>query len=194
MSERYQLLHSHTEVDQSIARMASEITAKHDDEPPLFVTLLRGGNTFGSRLYHEISRQAPDFHPEVDYMMTSRDNAIINSPTILKMDLDPDTEVKNRTVIVVDSMLSMGETALFVRNRLLQLGARYIELAVLVEKEIARTTGVDADYVGFHTPDQWLVGMGMDDSPVAKESYRWRNGIWSVTPDDLPPKSALVNA
>ena len=100
----------------------------------------------------EITRQAPDFHPELDCMMTSRYPSGTNpaGETKIVMDISPTTEVKNRTVIILDDVLDMGETAKTVRDHMLDLGARYVALAVLVEveKDIAvRTADVEADYV-----------------------------------------------
>lgn len=197
MKERYQLLHDSKEIQQRIGQMASEISAKYDGENPLFVALLRGGAPFASRLMYEITRQAPDFHPELDYMTTSRyptgENPL--AETKIVMDLAPTTEVRNRTVVVLDDVLDMGETAKTVRDHILNMGARWVDLAVLVEKDVARTADIEAEWVGFRGETGWLVGSGMNDSAVAPEAYRWRDGIWRVTPpkaDDIPPQLALV--
>ena len=198
MKERYQLLHDSEEIQQHIGQMASEITAQYDGEHPLFVALLRGGAPFASRLMIEIARQAPDFHPELDYMMTSRYPSGTNpaGETEIVMDVSPTTEVKNRTVIILDDVLDMGETAKTVRDHMLDLGARYVALAVLVEKDIAvRTADVEADYVGFRGETGWLVGYGMNDSAIATEAYRWADGIWRIGPNnrpDAPPQLARV--
>ena len=189
MKERYQLLHDSEEIQQHIGQMASEITTQYNGEHPLFVALLRGGAPFASRLMTEIARQAPDFYPELDYMMTSRYPSGTNpaGETQIVMDILPTTEVKNRTVIILDDVLDMGETAKTVRDHMLDLGARYVALAVLVEKDIAvRTANVEADYVGFRGETGWLVGYGMNDSAIATEAYRWADGIWRVTPNDRP--------
>ena len=197
MKERYQLLHDSEEIQQHIGQMASEITAQYDGEHPLFVALLRGGAPFASRLMTEIARQAPDFHPELDYMMTSRYPSGTNpaGETQIVMDILPTTEVKNRTVIILDDVLDMGETAKTVRDHMLDLGARYVALAVHVEKDIAvRTANVEADYVGFRGETGWLVGYGMNDSAIAPEAYRWADGIWRIAPErpDMPPQLARV--
>lgn len=200
MKERYHQLYTSTQITQRIGQLASEITANYNgDDPsrgknPLFVSLLRGAAPFTSRLMFEIARQAPDFHPEVDYMMTSRyaDSIVPNDETKIIMDLAPDTEVKNRNVVIVDDVLDMGETATTVRQHVLDMGARYVELAVLVEKEVPRETTIQADYRGFYAPNKWLVGMGMDDGLVAKESYRWADGIWVVGHEDEIDQHALL--
>ena len=201
MKERYRELYSSRQINQRIGQLASEITANYNGdeaaygENPLFIALLRGAAPFASKLMFEIDRQAPDFHPEMDYMMTTREAERFSphAETEIIMDLAPDTEVKNRNVIIVDNVLDMGETAVSVRNHVLEMGARYVELAALVEKDIERSAQIEADYLGFTAPNQWLVGMGMDDSAIAKESYRWSNGIWVVDQGVDLPQHALIS-
>ncbi len=197
MNERYQLLHDSKEIQQQIGLMASAITARYDGEHPLFVALLRGATPFAATLMREIARQAPDFHPELEYMMTSRypdgENPIGEAQIV--MDVAPTTEVKNRTVVVLDDVLDMGETYRKVRDHILEMGARYVALAVLVEKDVVRTNDTEADFVGFPGETGWLVGYGMNDNAVAPEANRWTDGIWRVTPNDhpdTPPQLALV--
>ncbi len=197
MNERYELLHDSKAIQQRLGQLASEITAKYDGEDPLFVALLNGAAPFATDLMKTITKQAPDFHPELAWMMTSRypDTEVPNDITRIVMDIPEDVEVKNRDVVVIDDVLDMGETAKTVREHLLGMGARYVALAVLIEKDVNRTSGVQADYVGFRGDQGWLVGYGMNDNTVAPEAYRWSDGVWRITPTDrpdIPPQLALV--
>lgn len=193
MNERYTLLYDRTHVHQAIARMASEITGVYDGEDPLFVSLLHGSAPFTAQLAAEMARQAPDFHPHVDYMITSR-----NLDRILPDSLEPDvrlplsnrSNVEGRPIVVLDNVLDQGNTYAYVETLLKKRGAKTVELAVLVEKTFPRTNGVSARYVGFpHTPVGFLVGMGMVDHKVSEEAYRWAGDIWQVRgDDDVPPQ------
>ena len=195
MNERYIEIHTPKDVDQRIRQLASEITASHAEDNPLFVVLLRGGMPFASQLMREIARQAPDYNPELDYMTTSRygDSQQPNPEAKIVNDISPSTEVLDRPVIILDDVLDMGETARTVRDHIINLGARSVELAVLIEKDAPRTVDIKAAYVGFKAEDAWLVGMGMDDGAVAKESRRWDASISKVVPldDDLPPQLSI---
>lgn len=187
MIENYNLLYDREQIQQRIGQLASEITAEYDGgERPLFVSLLRGAVPFTSQLMTEIARQAPDFHPEVDYMTTSRysDNAIAKEKAEIVMGLSPDTTVEDRPTIIIDDVLDMGETAKTVREYLRNLGALSVKLAVLVNKDVPnRANDITADFVGFdNAPNEWLVGMGMDDSALQKEARRWDDQIWTVVP------------
>lgn len=196
MTERLQLLHDSTEIKKRIGQMAAEISARYDGQNPLFVTLLNGGAMFGTRLMEEIARQAPDFHPQMTYMMTSRypDSQTPNDQTRIVMDVPPDTDIEKRDIVVIDDVLDMGETAKTVRDRFVTRGARYVALAVLVDKLALRTADVEADFAGFKGDEGWLVGFGMNDNATAPEAYRWANGIWRIMPEqpDLPPQLATL--
>lgn len=181
MHDRYSLLADSTSVDQRIAAIASQILADEPDRSPLFVALLRGAAPFSSKLMLEISRQTPDYHPEIDYMMVSTygGERHASEPHIVT-DLAPSTLVKDRTVVVIDDVLDKGITADFVAKHLRARGATSIKLAVLCDKQTARERDVTADYVGFTFNDNWLVGMGMDDAEAGPEGYRWLDEIWEV--------------
>lgn len=172
------VLASSTQIDSAIASMAQEIINEFSDTQPLFVALLRGAAPFASKLLFEISKQAPDMHPELDYMTVSTygEGRQAGTPHIA-MDLAPDTDIRNRTVIILDDVLDKGVTSSFVTHYLLDKGAGNVKLAVLVEKDIDRPSPKHADFACFHAGEEWLVGMGMDDASVARDGYRWLNEV-----------------
>lgn len=181
MTDRYNRLASAEEVDAKIKSIASHIIDDFPDQSPLFVSLLRGAAPFSSKLMFEIVRQAPDYHPELDYMMVSTygTSQHAGEPHIVT-DLAPTTVVNGRDVIVIDDVLDKGVTADFVRKHLQARGAAQVKLAVLCDKHTDRVHDVTADYVGFEFDDNWLVGVGMDDAEAANEGYRWLEEIWEI--------------
>lgn len=167
-----------SQLDDAIKNLATRLIKDYGDTKPLFVALLRGAVPFASRLMFEITKQAPDFHPELDYMMTSTygDGRKTNTPRILTK-LSPGTQVEERTVIVLDDVLDTGVTTTLVAKHLLEHGAKHVKLAVLVEKDIEREFMHHADYVCFRVGPEWLIGIGMDDAATAKEGFRWLDEI-----------------
>lgn len=158
--------------------MASEVIERYRFKNPLFVCLLRGGAPFASQLLFNITTQSPAFHPEMDYMtVKTYSNRRASKPPELVMDLAPDTDTKGRTVIVLDDVLDEGGTADFVSNYLLKRGAASVDMVVLVQKQKARGKYIEASLFGFEAPDEWVIGMGMDDHRVQKEAYRWAGHI-----------------
>lgn len=176
------LLASSNQIDAAIAEMAKSIIKDFSGAQPLFVALLRGAAPFASKLMFEVTRQAPDMHPELDYMTVSTygEGRVVGTPHIA-MDLAPDTEVRERLVIVLDDVLDKGATSTFVSKYLYDKGAKTVKLAVLVEKDLVRTSPEHADYSCFHAGPEWLAGMGMDDTTVAHDGYRWLDEIRIVS-------------
>ncbi len=184
MKERYHPLYSRDEVHARIGEIASQIVVDYQGRGPLFVSLLRGANPFGSKLMFAIDEADPDFHPDMDYMMvkTYGDSREPKSPEIVT-DLSPSTIVAERDVIVIDDVLDLGITSNFVCDKMRERGARSVELAVLASKNVARRYPIEATYCGFETGDNWLVGMGMDDAHAGREHMRWREAILEVVRD-----------
>ena len=172
------VLASPKQIDTAITEMAKNIIQTFDGSRPLFVALLRGAAPFASKLLFEITKQAPAMHPELDYMTVSTygEGRRAGTPRIA-MDIAPDAELTDRTVVVLDDVLDKGVTSTFVTKHLLDKGAKEVQLAVLVEKDIERVSPKHADFAGFHAGEEWLAGMGMDDASVSKDGYRWLNEI-----------------
>lgn len=169
------------QVDTRIDEIASEIIRDFSGQKPLFVALLRGAAPFASKLMFSIARLAPDFQPELDYMMVSTYGASQHAgePHIVT-DLAPGTTVSGRPVIILDDVLDKGITAHFVEVHLHARGASDIRLAVLANKKTDKVHDIPADYCGFEVDDLWLVGMGMDDASSGKEHDRWLGSIDAI--------------
>jgi len=71
-------------------------------------------------------------------------------------------DVKGRDVLVVDDILDTGKTLRRVIDKLQQLKPRQLRTCVLLEKPERRVENVQADYVGFRIPNQFVVGYGLD--------------------------------
>lgn len=166
------------EVQKALTEMAGVLINDFADRSPLFVCLLRGAAPFAMQLMMEMTRQAPDFHPELDYMTvkTYGNERTASQPQII-MDLDPKTALAGRPVIVLDDVLDSGVTAQFVAEVLQQRGASETSTAVLVEKNIKRSALPHATYACFTAGSEWLAGMGMDDHATVPEAYRWSDEI-----------------
>ncbi len=195
MAERYREVFSERDVDKAIIRVASDLTAAYSDpapiqeQNPLFVQLLPGAQPFASRLMPEIVRQVPNYHPELDSMLIQRYAAgdIRSIAPEVTRDLSNTINLEGRPVVLVDNLFDYGVTAEFTRAYLLGLGARSVTLAILVQKNTPRETTICPDFVGLHAPNQYLIGMGMDDPLIAPEFGRWWPNIVTLdTPDELP--------
>jgi len=73
-------------------------------------------------------------------------------------------DVRGRHVLLLDDILDSGVTLQAIHQRLArESGAASLKVCVLLRKMIERSQmTVDADYVGFDIPDEFVVGYGLD--------------------------------
>jgi len=67
-----------------------------------------------------------------------------------------------RRVLIVDDILDTGLTLDAVTRRAKELGAKKIDLCVLLRKRRRRTVAVRARWAGFDIADRFVVGYGLD--------------------------------
>ena len=71
-------------------------------------------------------------------------------------------EVRGRSVLLVDDILDTGRTLAAVGQKLCEHGAKMVKSCVLLSKEKERAAEVEANHVGFHIGDEFVVGYGLD--------------------------------
>ncbi|CAN7653168.1 hypoxanthine-guanine phosphoribosyltransferase [Pseudoduganella sp. LjRoot289] len=168
-------------VQASVARMADELNERFDrpeDQAfPLVLGVMGGAVVFTGNLLPQLT-----FPLEFDYIHVSRYGDEDKGGAVV-WKVIPRSNVVGRTVIVLDDILDEGETLAHVKQRLLDMGAAEVILAVFADKNIGKVKPVTADIVGITIPNRFVVGYGMD-----AYGY-WRNlpGLWAINPEDLSP-------
>jgi hypoxanthine phosphoribosyltransferase len=71
-------------------------------------------------------------------------------------------DVAGKHVLVIDDILDSGGTLKAVRELLVEQEAASVRTCVLLKKQLAVRPAVEADYVGFEIPDEFVVGYGLD--------------------------------
>jgi len=174
-----ELLFDRDAVQASITRMAdvlnARFNAKDSKEFPLVLGVMGGAVVFTGNLLPQLS-----FPLEFDYIHVSRYGDDDKGGEVV-WKVIPRSNVAGRTVIVLDDILDEGETLAHVKQRLLDMGAAEVILAVFADKAIGKAKPVAADIVGLVIPNRFVVGFGMD-----AYGY-WRNlpGLWAIKPEDL---------
>lgn len=165
-------------VQQAVDKVAQDLNQRFDaDESapfPLVLGVMGGAVVFCGQLLTRLR-----FPLEFDYMHVTRYGDMDKGGKI-EWKVIPRSNVEGRTVIVLDDILDEGETLAHVKERLLQMGAAEVVLAVFADKAIGKTKPVQADYIGLTLPNKFVVGYGMD-----AYGY-WRNlpGIWAINTAD----------
>jgi hypoxanthine phosphoribosyltransferase len=169
-------------VQQAVTQVADTLNARFDrpdDESfPLVLGVMGGAVVFVGQLLPQLR-----FPLEFDYIHVSRYGDDDQGGRVV-WKVIPRPNVAGRTIIVLDDILDEGETLAHVKQRLLDMGAAEVIVAVFADKDIKRSKPLKADIVGLTIPDKFVVGFGMD-----VYGY-WRNlpGLWAIRQEDLKPR------
>src|SRR2546430_7411299 len=151
------------EVQAAVRRVAAEIEQRLSTAYPLVLAVMGGAVVFAGQVL-PLLRFPLDF----DYIHASRYGAATRGAGV-DWKVSPPGLAKGRVVLVIDDILDHGETMGEIRSRLLELGAKEVYCAVLVEKTLELKKPISADFVGLRIPDRFVFGCGMD-----AKGY-WRN-------------------
>jgi hypoxanthine phosphoribosyltransferase len=156
-TERIKLLLPHNKIQKRIREMAKAIRADFPTEPLLLLGVLKGAVLFLADLARQIPGEVTfDFIAVSSYGKDSRTSGQV------KLNKDIDSSIEGKTVIVVEDILDTGLTLRYLLNILRQRKPKNLRVAVLLDKVDRRLTEVQADYVGFPIPNEFVVGYGLD--------------------------------
>jgi len=156
---RLEILYSSAEIEARIRDLAQDIAAVMGPDV-MIVAILKGSFIFAADLVRALHHAG--MRPRIDFMMLGSYGTATASSGRIEVLHDVRDEVQGREVLVVDDILESGRTVAFARERLMARGAARVRLCVLLDKPGKRGAGIEADFVGFRCPDQFVVGYGLD--------------------------------
>jgi len=71
-------------------------------------------------------------------------------------------DIRRRHVLVIDDILDTGKTLQFVTKLIRRHRPASLRTCVLLDKKARRQVAIEADFVGFSIPDEFVVGYGLD--------------------------------
>ncbi len=149
-------------ISECCERMGKQIEHDYEGKNPIIIGLLKGCEPFMSDLVKNIG-----CYIRTDYMdVSSYVGTESIGHIIIKKDVDFD--VKGQDVIIVDDIIDSGQTLHDIIKFLKDRGAKSVEAAILLSKNVARKHEIDVKYVGTTVENEFVVGYGLDYN----ESYR----------------------
>jgi hypoxanthine phosphoribosyltransferase len=158
--ELRRIVYSAEQIAERVREMGAAISEAYPAEEELLVLgLLKGSFIFLSDLVREISRPL-----QVDFVVASSYGNATTSSGDVKLLYDPDARIKDRHVILVEDIVDSGTTI----NRLIPLfearQPKSLEICALLHKHIADGLVKEPRWEGFHAPQEFLIGYGLDHS------------------------------
>ncbi len=149
-------IYSSAAVSEAIAKLATTITENLQYEHPLVLSVMGGAVVFSGQLLPLLK-----FPLEFDAIHVSRYGRSTRGGE-LEWRVLPKETIAGRTILVLDDILDEGHTLAAIHAKMMELGAKKVLSAVLVEKTIGRAKPIRAEFVGLTVPNRYVFGCGMD--------------------------------
>jgi hypoxanthine phosphoribosyltransferase len=140
-----------------IHELGSQISADYGGEEIVLVCILKGAFLFMSDLCRAIT--CPQ---RLAFMAVSSYGHSTASSGVVRIEKDIEESLENKHVLIVEDIVDTGLTLSYIADMLRGRRPRSLKICVLCNKPQARKTAVPVDYTGFHLPNEFVVGYGLD--------------------------------
>ncbi len=161
---RLQTLFTQEDIARQVSRLAGEINRDYAGKKLVVVCVLKGGFMFFSDLVKKL-----DLGPELDFVRVSSYGSGTESLRTVNLVKDIEISVDGKDVLLVEDVVDTGHTLRFLIEHMEARGAKSVRIASMVDKHERREAQVDVDYAGFHVPDGFIVGYGLDYAEKGRE-------------------------
>lgn len=151
------VLFSKEDIADMVKRMGAQISKDYEGKDLVLIAVLRGAVVFMGDLMRAI-----DCPLAIDFMAVSSYGDGAKSSGIVRIVKDLDIDIKGRDVLIVEDILDSGLTLSYIKELLESRGPRSIRIATLLDKPSRRKVDLQADYIGFSVPDEFVIGYGLD--------------------------------
>jgi hypoxanthine phosphoribosyltransferase len=151
------ILFSRQQIAERVVELGQQIDKDYAGQDVLLLGVLKGAAIFLADLARTVS-----INCTFDFVAVSSYGKGQKTSGAVKLIKDIDQPIEGKHIIIVEDILDTGLTLSFLHKLFLQHKPRSLKIAALLDKPSRRIAKIEADYVGFRIPNQFVVGYGMD--------------------------------
>lgn len=151
-----EVLISEQQILERCKELGKQISKDYEGKVPVVIGLLKGSVPFMAELIKHISIDC-----EMEFMAVSSYSGT-ESMGDVKIVKDLDRSIKGCDVLIVEDIVDTGKTLEKVKELLYSKGAEDVKVVSLLDKPSRRIVDIQADYVGFEIPNEFVIGFGLD--------------------------------
>ena len=168
------VLYTEEEIRKRITELCGEIHRRYGDSELTLISITNGSVIFTADLLRHL--------PNPTRLDCIRVTSYKNETQSFNIPEYFDTlslNITGRHVLVVDDIIDSGKTLLLIKEVLASHKPASLRLCVLLDKAERREVPIEADFVGFRVPNEFVVGYGLDFA----ERYRNLPYIGTLKPE-----------
>jgi hypoxanthine phosphoribosyltransferase len=144
-------------IADKVRELGGRLTEEYRGLNPLMLCVLKGSSIF----YADLCR-CLDIPMQMDFIAVSSYGRHSGSSGEVRLVKDLDESIEGRHVIIVEDILDTGLTLQYLTRMLRSRKPASLKLCTLLDKPERRKVKIEADYVGFTVPNEFVVGYGLD--------------------------------
>jgi hypoxanthine phosphoribosyltransferase len=152
-----EILISKQQIADRTREIGEQITADYEGKSIVLIGVLKGAAIFLADLARAIG-----VDNTFDFVAVSSYGRARVSSGAVKLIKDIDNPIEGKHVIIVEDILDTGLTLSYLRGLMLQHKPASLKIATCLDKPERRLVPIEADYVAFKIPNQFVIGYGMD--------------------------------
>ncbi len=155
--ERFRLYLDEATLQARIAELGREISRDYTGKTPILIGVLNGSFMFIADLM-----RALDIDCEVDFWKLSSYGAEKVSSGQVRELKKVDATLEGRHILIVEDIVDTGLSMQYILDRMNAYNPASLRVVTLLHKPDATRSDVQLDYVGFHIPNVFVLGYGLD--------------------------------
>jgi len=173
--QQLKVLIDENQLRQRVRELGQQISQDYEGQHLHLICVLKGACVFLADLIRHLPEDL-----SVDFMALSSYSHSLHTSGEVKILKDLDSTIQGLDVLVIEDILDTGLTLSYLLRTLQARCPRSLKVATLLSKPARRIQSVDAAYVGFEIPNDFVVGYGLDHH----ERYRNLPNISILKLDD----------
>jgi len=151
------ILYTHEQIENTVKKLADEITRDYAGRKPLLVGILKGSFMFMADLVRHLN-----FPLEIEFVRVSSYGRNRQSSGKIHMVQGIRARIKDRHVLIVEDIIDSGLSVNHVLESLRNKKPASLKVCCLLDKPARRQVTVPVDYTGLTVPNKFLIGYGLD--------------------------------
>ena len=157
------VLVSNERIQARLDELAKRINQDYAGKELLLVCILKGAVTVFADVLRLVTIPC-----QIDFMAISSYGSSTKSSGVVRILKDLDHGIEGKDVLIVEDIVDSGMSMHYLLDTLKTRKPASVRLLTLLDKPDRRRVELQADYIGFTIPDEFVIGYGLDYA----EKYR----------------------
>lgn len=151
------VLVSEQQLKDKVAQLGAQISQDYAGKDLVLVSILKGAVVFMADLMRAVTIPC-----SIEFMVVSSYGAGTTTTGLVKIIKDLDSDLSGKDVLIVEDILDTGVTLSNLVPMLKMRDPNSVRICAILDKPSRRRADIQADYIGFQVPDEFVVGYGLD--------------------------------